>query len=346
MLGACVYRYGGDVEAKLKALQPHFVVLGNGCWNDVPAIAQACPVDCTFILRNMADNLIDWPIVDVVNGMLHIAHRYPYIRFVAHALNETHMGNVQRTFDWEWAFVAKCHDYGLPTICLNGPYGNDPAPAYKRLAAETDYIGWHMYDGWQEELTSTSFVQRIDTSQRYRSNWLNDFRHKLLPTEVGIESFPGTGQRRGWHDMGLSEQMVAERMVENAKLWHADGLLGAAYFTAGHTESSWDVGYGLTEGMATTIAQNAPLPHPHSPKPPDENGGDQLITKADLDAAQRHIEEKFFEVQRAWNAGKTNASYEEQGREVESIFGIAGDGVNVTDQQFKELAKKLNSPAT
>jgi hypothetical protein len=262
-VGCTAYRWGGDVEAKVRALQPHFVVIGDGAWNDLSGehgIIAACPNDATFILRNMADNLIDWNVADVVNGMLQVAHRYPDIPFVAHALNEAYQSEPAKAGQWEISFIDRCHDYGLRTICLNGAYGNDPFTILKVVAQRSDFIGWHAYDGWLETIEVPRFVDRIYTSRRYASNWLWDYREKMIATEVGVEAYPATGHRRGWHDMGLSEQVVADRMVENAHQWKRDGLLGACWFTAGHTEQSWDEGYGLTEGMARHIAQHAPLP--------------------------------------------------------------------------------------
>lgn len=329
-MGACVYYFDANVGHKLSLLQPHFVVVGSGCWNDIDAIAAACPPDCTFILRNMADNLIDWNVADVVNGMLEVAHKHPTLNVVAHALNERY-NDVPKALQWELSFIERCHDNGLKTICLNGAYGNDPDPRYKAVAGASDYIGWHLYDGCDED--KQAYVDRIHTSRRYAANWLVDYAHKYIATEVGIESFPGTGQRRGWHDMGLSEVAVKDRMMANAMEWYADGLLGACWFTAGHTEQSWSEGYGMTDLMARAWAK---LPAPR------EN--EMAITKQDLEAARLKIREQFLNVQRALGAtiaGNVELAQRKAADQSLAAFNDSGLGVNVTDAEFAELAKKL-----
>lgn len=66
------------------------------------------------------------------------------------------------------------------------------------------------------------------------------------------------------------------------------------------------------------------------------------ITKADLEASRLAIREEFLNVQRKLDMAKSpNLSFAEQGGELDSVFGIAGNGANVTDKQFEELAKKL-----
>lgn len=274
LLGCTLYRWGGDVEAKVRLLQPHFVVVGSGCWNDLPAVAAACPPGATFILRDMRDNLIEHDPEGVAEAMFQTASPYGYNRFIAHALNESHSPFTQRANDWELRFIINCHDRGLKTICLNGAYGNDPDPRYKAVAGASDYIGWHLYDGYDE--SKQAYVDRIHTSRRYASNWLVDYVHKHIATETGIESFPGTGSRRGHHDMGLSEVAVKDRMMANAMEWYADGLLGACWFTAGHTEGSWNEGYGMTELQARAWSK---LPAPRK----DDEGGEM----ADLQVIQQ-----------------------------------------------------------
>jgi hypothetical protein len=333
IIGATTYTWNPAIEAKLRLLQPGHVVAGNGIWNDLPAIIAACP-KATIILRNMEDDLIDWNVADVLGPMIAIAGRYPNTRFIAHGLNEQY-SDVPRAAQWEWAFIVGSHDYDLPTVCLNLAYGNDPHPQFKGIANASDYIGPHLYDGYMEDVVGpeTQYVDRKYTSRRYASNWLADYTHKIIATEVGIESFPGTNTRRGWHDMGLSEQAVTERMLENARIWAEDGLRGACWFTAGHTEASWDEGYGMTEAMARAWSR---APEPKT------NGGEELaISKQDLEAARLRVREEFLNVQRTLNAAKTNQSFEEQGKKIDSVFGVAGKGANVTDAEFEALAKKL-----
>lgn len=334
ILGCTVYRWGGDVEAKVRLLNPHFVVVGSGCWNDLPAIAAACPRDCTFILRDMTEDLIAQDPERVSETIFRAASRngLPYNRCVAHALNEQYT-NAERARDWELRFITNCHDRGIRTVCLNLAYGNDPSPLFKPVADRTDLIGNHLYDGWIEG-DPGDFVGRIHTSRRYAANWLNDYRHKIMSTEVGIESFPGTGQRRGHHDMGLSEVAVKDRMMANAMEWYADGLLGVCWFNAGHTEREWNEGYGMTELMARAWAK---LPAPRK----DDEGGDMALSKEDLERARVALREPFLNVQRVLNLAKTNASFEEQGKEIDGVFGVAGDGANEVDKVFADLAKKL-----
>lgn len=311
---------------KLRLLQPHFVVVGSGSWNDIDAIAGACGTNPLIIMRDMTENLIDLTPEQVMDNMAAVTARQFYKKRAFHLLNENYIGDVERSKSWELRAINIAQ---APTVALNLSYGSDPDPRYKDVAEASEYIGPHLYDGWIE--AENKWVDRIHTSRRYAANWLNDYRHKIIATEVGIESFPGTGQRRGWHDMGLSEGAVKDRLMANAMEWHADGLLGACWFTAGHTEQSWSEGYGLTELMARAWSR---LPAPQQ----EDN---VAITKQDLEAARIKIREEYLNVQRRHAAAKKNDSFTEMGAELESIFDLAGKGVNVTDTEFAELAKKL-----
>jgi hypothetical protein len=224
-----VYRSGGDVLHKLNLLQPHFVVVGSGCWNDIDTIAGACaPVQPLIIMRDMSDNLIDQSPEQVMDQMATVAAQKFYKRIAFHLLNESY-SNVEKARDWELRAIKHAHACKFPTVALNLAYGNDPPLQYKEVAEASKYIGPHLYDGWEED--KNKWVDRIYTSRRYAGNWMADFTHKMIATEVGIESFPSPGYPRGWRDMGLSEEVVKNRMLANSLHWKQDGLLGVCWFT-------------------------------------------------------------------------------------------------------------------
>ena len=340
LLGACVYAYGGEVEAKLRLLQPHFVVVGSGCWNDADAIAGACaPVQPLLILRDMTENLIDLAPETVMDRMATVANLLYYKKIAFHLLNEQY-GDVERAKNWELRAITFAQ---VPTVALNGAYGNDPDNRFREVAEESTYVGWHLYDGWLEDQEQPDWVAREYTSRRYAGGHLPDVnwpdwwpREKHISTEIGVEKHPGTGQRRGWHDIGLSEEVVKNRILANSMHWKVDGILGACWFTAGHTEQSWNEGYGITELMARAWAK-APAPNQYPNPDSPTNGGDHLPTvKEMLD----QIEAKGLAGQITLSAGKKAASYTEQGTQVDESFRLFGDVVNLA----RDAKKALETP--
>ena len=283
-IGACIYRFGGDVAARLVLLRPHVLVVGEGCWNDLPAIAASCPPGCIFILRDMSDNLIDQDAGTVAWKIHLVSAANPGLDCVLHALNESY-GDAGRARAWELRFLDACDAIGEAACCLNGAYGNDPDPSFEAIARRAYLIGWHGYEGWAEDVGQ--WVDPNYTVFRYRHNrpevrwptWWDEVRWKHVMTEVGFESFPGTGQRRGWRDMGLSEGDVQQRVLQNALEFVADGGAGQCSFTLGHTEQSWEEGYGTTEAMLRAWGTLGPpfvLQAPESTPTPDPgppNGG-------------------------------------------------------------------------
>lgn len=322
IIGACVYRSGGDVLAKLQLLKPHFIVVGEGAWNDAGSIAFAChPVKPLLIYRAMAGNLIDQNPTDVCARIIAGTRWAHYENVAVHLLNEQY-NDVMKARAWELEAIGYCKSQGYKTVALNLSYGKDPDPRFKDVADEATYIGPHLYDGYEED--KQRFVDRNFTSRRYATNWLADYTHKYIATECGIESFPGTGQRRGWHDMGLTEKVTQNRMLANALEWKADGV-NVCYFTLGHTEESWNTGYGMTEGMATAIGLNAPLPNlPNLPEPPD-NGGDMTAEQ------KKKLEELILDVQRILGGqvqGNTELMLRKGADNVKAAFAKAGEAVN------------------
>ena len=325
LIGCTIYRWGGDVEAKVRLLKPHYVVVGSGAWNDIDAIAGACaPVAPLIVMRDMTENLIDLLPEFVISEMAVVASRKFYRKVAFHLLNESY-SDVEKAKAWELKAIAYCQKLHLPgTVALNGAYGNDPDDRFKDVAELSKLVGWHLYDGFREN--GSGYVDRVHTSRRYlRDSWPRWWpRNKHIATEVGIEAFPATGQRSGWADMGIPEATVSLRILENAVHWKADGLLGTCWFTAGHTEQSWNEGYGMTEAMARLWGEKGPEPNTE-----EEN----MPTLDD-------VGEQFLKIQRTLNEAKKAASFTVQGAAVDEVFAIAGDGYNMVQE-----IKKARAPA-
>jgi hypothetical protein len=233
LIGCTVYRSGGDVLHNLSLLQPHFVVVGSGAWNDIDAIAGACnvspaKVEPLIIMRDMRNDLLSQPPEQVIDNMDIIARQLYYKKVAFHLLNESY-SDAPRAATWERRAIFTARPLNRPTVALNLAYGNDLAPEFREIAELSTFNGPHLYDGFEE--SKGQFVDRIYTSRRYLGwpSWWD--RSKHISTEIGIEAFPSPGHPKGWIDIGLSEELVTQRMLENAGLWKQDGLLGVCWFT-------------------------------------------------------------------------------------------------------------------
>lgn len=316
--GACVYSYGGHVDPSLQALSPGVVLLGHDIWNDAVVIHRVCGTNPWLILR--------WMDLDI---NLHTPERAADficakakalialgIKCIAHGLNEQHT-NRPRARAWELRFIERCHWHGVETLCSAYPFANfDDAEAqdFKDVWAESDYNGPHRYDLFR----NGAFEPRLETSLRYRK-WKNYPIWKDLCTEYGIED-------GGWQRLGIPEEVMRERMLENVWLWKKDGALASTFFCIAHTDPlKWGSYYG-TEALYRYWRDNGPSFEP---------GGNVPIPK-ELEEAQ----------------ALCLKGQEIFGRSVTEVWEAKGDSIAQLFKQFGDIynkiedAKKALSPVT
>lgn len=317
-MGATLYRAGGDVYELLRLLKPGHVVVGRDAWNNLQDIADACPLETKFILRNGPgpDDTLDTPPTELAAPLIEMALRYPQLKIVAHGYNEQHIDDPPKTAAQELRFIQKCFDYAIETICLNGPFGNDPSNLYREIAFASTYVGWHLYDLWSP--TANDFVSDIWTSRRYLnantwpSWWDAQIRAKHIPTEVGIED-------GGWRKLGITEEKVRNRMIRNARAWKEDGLIGACWFTIASPDAARE-NYYATEAMLRYWAQYGPKIE------------GQAIGGGVTDTERNTLREKILDVHRALNKGKSVITFRQLGDALEEAYEKVGEAVNYLDQ--------------
>jgi len=207
-------------------------------------------------------------------------------------------------------------------ICANcESYGNDPDEALRPVAEQSNYVGWHLYESWED-----NFMQwgvDLYTSRRYDGIGLSDNhwpswwpRRKHIATETGVERKPERG-RVGWSaDGGPSEANVQQLFLNLAAPWKDDGILGACWYCLAHSDDSWS-SYYPTDDMLRAWSK-APDPNPVPAQ------GGHMPTLDDL-------REKILDVQRKLGGASLERDQE--------AFAAAGDAVNLLDD-----IKKAASP--
>lgn len=241
---------------------------------------------------------------------------------IAHGLNEQHTNRLKARA-WELRFIARCHFHGVPTLCSAYPFANfdnDEAQDFKDVWAESDYNGPHRYDLFQNGV----FEPRLETSLRYRK-WKGYPIEKDICTEFGIED-------GGWQKLGIPEEIMRERMLENLWLWKEDGSLANLFFCVAHTNPlKWGPYYG-NEALYRYWRANGPLFEPGGNVPNIEEAKRLLV-----DAMGQTLEFKT-----KVNEAKTNnATWFQMASDLEAGDKQAGDVYNLLDK----VLKALNSPA-
>jgi len=366
-LGATIYHFDPTIAARLRLLQPSHLVVGEGAWFALRDIADIVGPDCKLILRDvLGATLTNQP--GVIASRIEIAAKSSGVfgQCIAHGLNEEYSQAAAAAL-WELRFIEHCRNLGLPTICLNLAYGNDPPDVLRPVAEASDFVGAHCYDGWID--AEQRFIDDFYTSRRYLGAgqsipdnhwpawWDDSIRQKHIPTEVGVERKPERG-RVGWSaDDGPSETAVRFRIEENIQYWQRDGLLGPCWYTLGHNDRSWDSYYPTDDQLRAWAAVPAivnltPVPlrtetagsatvtielfSPVAGTSPSNTGG-AMPTLDD-------IAEKFLEIQRQADKAKApNATFEEMGRELDRIPELAGDGYNLV-QALKATTPTVPPP--
>lgn len=345
-------RFDPTVLADIQTAQFGFLNCGHSVWSKIPEIEQACGSFIDGYGLRFTDKPLynrwpsgamfaDWQ-CNHADSLVQLG--VPKHKLYLIGLDEEHE-NAYAT-GWDTAHCDRVHLRGYKVSGGHYSFGWD---FNKRSTEEQDRIivlwsKWdivarHSYRGWMFNADPPRFADDLDTifaPHRWRE-WPHE---KWLPCEAGVDfwaahpgdSWQGEGSP-GFRAVPITERAYAHMMLQLTIKMQDFGALGLGHFAVRtQNETEWANFYGSSD-IYNYWRQTVPklvLP-----------GGTMPIKQADLDAAQRQIEEVFFKVQRAWNSGKTNASYEEMGRELETIFNIAGDGVNTTDAAFKELAKKL-----
>jgi len=263
-LGGGVFHWDPTIAERLRLLQPSHLVVGEGAWFALRDIADSVGPNCKLILRDvLGATLTNQP--SVIASRIEIAAKSSGVfeQCIAHGLNEEY-SLASAAALWELAFIEHCHRLGLPTICLNLAYGNDPPDVLRPVAEASDFVGAHCYDGWID--AEQRFIDDFYTSRRYLGAgqsipdnhwpawWDASIRQKHIPTEVGVERKPERG-RVGWSaEDGPSELAVRIRILANIDLWQRDGLLGACWFTLGHSDTSWESYYATDDQLRAWAA--------------------------------------------------------------------------------------------
>jgi hypothetical protein len=356
-LGGGIFHWDPTIAWRVRALQPSHLVVGEGAWFALPDIADVVGPDCKLILRDVIWATLTSSPADTANKLFFLARDAGILgRVIAHGLNEEY-SLAEAAAAWELAFIKRCHELGLPTICLNLAYGNDPPDVLREVAEKSDFVGAHCYDGWLD--AEQRFIDDFYTSRRYTGAgqsipdnhwpewWDAAIRAKHIPTEVSVERKPERG-RVGWQaEDGPSEQIVRIRILENIRRWKEDGLPGACWFTLGHSDTSWESYYptlaqlrawAAVSALVTqppvqwntethaNISVNTTTPATLQPESVPKNATIE-VTMPTLDDLQAQL----LAAQKALGDGKTRLSYTEQGSDIDRAFALIGDAYNLAE---------------
>lgn len=361
MIGLWLDKTGGDVLANLVAYQPEWLTCGIAAWNDLPNVWKACPSLKGISLRNTNKPLLARNPEQVADEQCNfmdglVAQGVPKGILYAHGLDEEHgrptTAEFEASIEWEERWLARVHARGYRAIGWNTSFGWNfnllTGPQKARLQTHwhnLDLIGRHSYLGWLHNATSPREASLWDTV--YAPLVWNGFPvEKWLATEGGYDfwsngpsdpGWQGEGSP-GWRATGLTEQQVASRILEVCQeLWNK-GAAGYTIFAERcQNDEEWRNFYP-TDWMRAQWKGFKQLRLPEA-QPPQED--EMALSKEDLEKARVALREPFLNVQRVLNLAKTNASFEEQGKEIDGVFSVAGDGANEVDKVFADLSKKL-----
>src|SRR3972149_2841953 len=203
-LGGTLYHWDSVIADRVRALQPSHLMVGEGAWFALRDIADIVGPGCKLILRDvLGATLQNQP--GVIASRIEIAAKSSGVfrQCIAHGLNEEY-SQAEAAALWELAFIEHCHRLGMPTICLNLAYGNDPPDVLRPVAEASDFVGGHCYHGWIDR--EQPFSDDFYTSRRYLGAgqsipdnhwpawWGARIRQKHIPTGVGVERKPERGR--------------------------------------------------------------------------------------------------------------------------------------------------------
>lgn len=325
------------IEADISAANPELLVVGYAAWGMIPQLKKLAPALKWVSLRDTRKPLINRDPEEVANEQCDFIQNLRTqwsaipldgVQLVAHGLDEEH-GQWQHALDWELRHLLRVHLRGERGCHWNiafGNYNDAEAQRFKRLWDDADYLGPHLYTGWNSDLQQEA--DRLETCFRYRK-WTGFPRYKCIPTESGFDDWAGTyhgSGKPGWRHLGLSETHVQNEMLEITQEWHADGLAGGIWYAKLTQNSEWEPFY------STPSQEAAWRSLPPVRLRTFDNGGTTMPTLDD-------VGEKFLQIQRTLNEAKQAASFTVQGAAVDEVFAVAGDGYNlVQDLKAQEIS--------